>query len=118
MAKMKKPLDLDACHDAFKKQKGAIYIPPGGVRLARAHNDKFTKACFGERPLKRFEYMLARWVRAHLGDMRYPYLNMKCKAFELWVYDDGHVCVRLIDVPVGPLVLSKLEHTIGRARAR
>ena len=105
--------DLDKCCDKVKG-KMPLHVPEHGLRLARLQRAKFTETIQG-RALKNWEYILVRFVQAHLEDIKYPFLDMKCRAWELWVHPNGRVCVRLINPMVGDLVLENLEYDIGHA---
>jgi hypothetical protein len=110
--KQKTPLELTVA--SFAKERRALQVLEHGLRLCRLQRAKFTETLQG-RPLKKWEYLLARWIKPNLGNIEYPFLDMKCRAWELWIFPNGDIRVRLIDRPLGTLVLRRLEYTIGHA---
>jgi hypothetical protein len=111
----KSVVDLALEHAWRKKGKVRESIQVGGpTRLARLHRKKFVASLQGE-GIPGFQYLLARIVRANLTNVRMPFLDMHCKAWELWVYPSGRVTIKF-ERPLGGLPKPlHLEYDLGHA---
>lgn len=97
-----------------KKLRVEVLKVNNPFRLARLHRKKFTASLLGE-GIPGFQYLLARLVRDRLTDFRYPFLDMKCRYWELWVYPDGRLTIKF-ERKLGSLPKPlHLEYDLGHA---
>jgi hypothetical protein len=112
---VKTPLEL--CCESLNGKRFQ-FILGGPCKIARITPEEYSNAIIKGRGLKGWKYLLARLVHSRMGDIRYPYMRMTAYRWELLVWPDGTVTMRVIHpFPMpGRMHQIRMDFDLGRVQ--